>query len=333
MKFEKDERSELFEKTEISDVFFTEYISEASPVAVKIYIYLLYYTKYNKEISLNDLPKILGITYNDMNTGLEYLVNRRLMIRKNSGYTLTSLETIELHKLYKPKIGFTAEEIKNNSENQYKEKTIQAINDKYFQGMMSTSWYNDILLWFKKYGFSEAVMLALFEQGYKNGAVQHRNYLLAVADSWAANKVKTHNDLESYYTKLDKLNILEKKIKRSLKIRRSLSVYEVDMIKRWMIEFGYNFDIIELALAETIKISNPSFKYVDKILEDWHEKGLKTKTDIKNNQEEYNKKSVNKNNINKNTKSNESINKKGQVTNKSGRVKKTRFTKIEEMYD
>ena len=76
MKFEKDERSELFEITEISNVFFTEYIAEAPAVAVKVYIYLLYYTKYNKEISLNDLPKILGITYNEMNNALEYWINR-----------------------------------------------------------------------------------------------------------------------------------------------------------------------------------------------------------------------------------------------------------------
>lgn len=327
MKFEKDERSELFEKTEISDVFFTEYIAEIPPIALKVYIYLLYYTKYNNDISLNDLPKILGISYGEMNTALEYLVNKGIMIRKSSGYTLSSLETIELHKLYKPKIGLTAEEIKKNSKDQYKEKTIQAINDKYFQGMMSTSWYNDILLWFKKYNFSEAVMLALFEQGYKNGAVQHRNYLLAVADSWAANNVKTHNDLDKYYIKLDKLNILEKDIKRALKIRRSLSTFESDMIERWSIEFCYEFDIIKLALAETIKISNPSFKYVDKILEDWHSKGLKTKEDIEENQKQHEQK------YRKTTSSNEKVNKKGQVTNKSGRVKKERFKKIEEMYD
>ena len=327
MKFEKDERSELFEKTEISDVFFTEYIAEIPPIALKVYIYLLYYTKYNNDISLNDLPKILGISYGEMNTALEYLVNKGIMIRKSSGYTLSSLETIELHKLYKPKIGLTAEEIKKNSKDQYKEKTIQAINDKYFQGMMSTSWYNDILLWFKKYNFSEAVMLALFEQGYKNGAVQHRNYLLAVADSWAANNVKTHNDLDKYYIKLDKLNILEKDIKRALKIRRSLSTFESDMIERWSIEFCYEFDIIKLALAETIKISNPSFKYVDKILEDWHSKGFKTKEDIEENQKQHEQK------YRKTTSSNEKVNKKGQVTNKSGRVKKERFKKIEEMYD
>ncbi len=323
MKFEQDERSELFEKTEISDVFFTEYIAETPPVAVKVYIYLLYYTKYNKDISLNDLPKILGITYGEMNSALEYLSDKGIMTRKEYSYTLNSLETIELHKLYKPKIGLTAEEIKKNSKDQYKEKTIQAINDKYFQGMMSTSWYNDILLWFKKYKFTEEVMLALFEQGYKNGAVQHRNYLLAVADSWAANKVRTHSDLDTYYMKLDKLNLLERDIKRALKIKRSLSSYESDIIERWAVEFCYDFDIINLALAETVKISNPSFKYVDRILEDWHKNELTTKIEV----EKYNENNRKKRSQYKN------VNSKGQTTNKSGRVKKKRFENIEEMYD
>lgn len=329
MKFSKDERSELFEKTEISDIFFTEYIAEAPPVAIKLYIYLLYYTKYNKEISLNDLPKILGISYSDMNFALDYWTNKGVLVRKNSEYSIVPVEQIEFEKLYKPKIGLSPADIASNAKAQYMEKTIQAINDKYFQGMMSTSWYNDILLWFKKYKFSEEVMLALFEQGYKNGAVQHRNYLQAIAVSWANNNVKTYKDLDNYYQKLDKFNILTKKIKRSLKIKRELSSFEEDMIRRWSVDLGYDFDVINLALAETVKISNPSFKYIDKILDDWADKKLKTVDDIKKYTEDFNKRQSDfqklKSSLNNNNKFNKSKSDKG--------LSKQKFDNLNDYYD
>lgn len=317
MKFTRDDRSELFEKTEISDVFFTEYIAEMPPVAVKIYIYLLYYIKYNKDISLNDLPKILSISYGDMNSSLDYLVNRGLLIRKNSEYTIKPVEDLELNKLFKPKIGLSVAQIEKNLKNQNIENTITAINDKYFQGIMSTSWYNDIVFWFKKYKFSEEVMLALFQQGYKNGAVQHRNYLQSIADTWSKNNVTTYKDLDCYYEKLDKFNIIAKKVKKALKIRRELTSFEDEYIKRWVLEYNYDFDIIELALSETIKISNPSFKYIDKILSNWYDKMLKTPDDVA----EYNRTQKEKQQFTK------------DIKQKNNKISKQTFNNLSDFYD
>ena len=51
---------------------------------------------------------------------------------------------------------------------------IEAINNMFFQGIMSPSWYSDIDLWFKKFEFDEEVMIALFRYCFDKSAL-HKN--------------------------------------------------------------------------------------------------------------------------------------------------------------
>ena len=66
---------------------------------------------------------------------------------------------MEVDKLYKPKVALSAETLKQTAQNQYRAKAIENINNEFFQGIMSPSWYSDIDLWFKKYEFDEQLLL------------------------------------------------------------------------------------------------------------------------------------------------------------------------------
>ena len=61
MKLEKNSNSMLFSSTEIPDVFFTEYMSQANGDFIKVYLCLLFLSKYDKDINLNDLSKKIDI--------------------------------------------------------------------------------------------------------------------------------------------------------------------------------------------------------------------------------------------------------------------------------
>ena len=47
MKLEQNQKNLLFEKTEIPDIFFNEYLSMANGDFVKVYLYMLFLSKYN----------------------------------------------------------------------------------------------------------------------------------------------------------------------------------------------------------------------------------------------------------------------------------------------
>jgi len=281
MKLEQSDSSLIFSTTSLPDVFFTEYLSYANGDYVKIYLYMLFLSKYNKDIRVNDLAKKLQIPLKTVQEGIKFWEEQSIITKKNTGYILNNLQEMELHKLYNPKITSSPEELEKTAKSQYRAKAIENINNQFFQGIMSPSWYSDIDLWFKKYQFDEEVMNALFQYCFDRSAL-HRNYIQTVAEAWAQNKIKTFNDLEQYYEKQEKLKSIGKTISKKLNLNRQLSQYEEGYISRWNIDYGYNFDVIELALKKTTSKTSFNFDYLDKMLTDWHDRNLKTTTDVQN---------------------------------------------------
>ena len=279
MKLEQSDLSLLFSSTNLPDIFFTEYLSQISGDALKVYLYITFLAKYNKDIRLNDLSKKLELPLKTIQESIKYLEDQSLITKKNTGYIINNIQEIELHKLYTPKVTSSPEELEKIAQNKQRAKAIDSINNQFFQGIMSPSWYSDIDLWFKKYSFDEEVMIALFQYCFNRSAL-HRNYIQAVAEAWFKNNIKTYNDLDKYYEKQEKLNTLQKTISKKLGITRHLSQYEEGYIEKWNIDYGYNLDIIEIALKKTTSKSNPNFDYLDKLLTDWHDRNLKTSNDI-----------------------------------------------------
>lgn len=281
MKLEQNDKPLLFSYTELPDIFFTEYLSQLPGDYIKVYLYLIFLSKYGKDIKINDLSKKLELPLKTIQDAIKYLEEESLLIKKNTGFIICNLQEIELHKLYNPKVTSSPEQMQKTAENQYRAKAIENINNEFFQGIMSPSWYGDIDLWFRKYNFDEEVMIALFRYCFNRSAL-HRNYIQAVADAWAKNNIKTFNDLDVYYEKQEKLNKLSKIISKKLGITRQLSQYEEAYIEKWNIEYSYSLEIIEIALKKTTSKANPNFDYLDKLLTDWHERKFTTVDEIQN---------------------------------------------------
>lgn len=279
MKLEYKDKSILFSYTEIPDIFFTEYLSCASGDFIKIYLCLVFLSKYDKDIKITDLSKKLNLPFNVIQAGLTFWEENGVITKKPNGYILNSLQELELHKSYTPNLTLTPEAIEKNSKNQYRAKAIESINNLYFQGIMSPSWYSDIDLWFKKYEFDEQVMVALFDYCFGKSAL-HKNYVQTVAEAWSKNNIKTYNDLENYYQKHDNMNKIKKAICKKLGRYTSLTEFEEEYIEKWILEYGYDLNVINIALKKTTSKSNPNFAYLDKLLSDWHERKLKTPSEI-----------------------------------------------------
>ena len=281
MKLEQNDLLPLFSNTNIPDIFFTEYLPEANGDFVKVYLYILFLSKYDKDIKVNDLCKKLGLSLKVIQDAIKYWEDQNVLVRKNTGFVFNSLQELELHHLYKPRVSLSAEQIQKSAESQKRAKTIEYINNKFFSGLMPTTWYPDIELWFKKYEFDDEVMIALFEYCFDKSAL-HRNYIQAVADAWSKNLVKSYNDLELYYSRQEKVNKVANMIIKKLNISRALSVYEFNYVEKWVVDFAFSFDIIEIALKRTTSKANFSFEYIDKLLTDWHDRKFTTPEQVQN---------------------------------------------------
>jgi len=231
MRLEQNDLPLLFSTTQIPDIFFTEYLSQSNGDHIKIYLYLTFLSKYGKDIKINDLSKKLALPVPIIQEAIKYWEDLGVVTKKNTGYILNNIQEIELHKLYKPKIALSEEDQLKTAQNQYRSKAIENINNEFFQGIMSPSWYSDIDLWFKKYSFDEEVMIALFRYCFNRSAL-HRNYIQTVADAWHKNKIQTYNDLDKYYEKQEKLATICKSISKKLGYTRQLTQYEEAYVEK-----------------------------------------------------------------------------------------------------
>lgn len=279
MKFEQKERPMLFSETVIPDLFFTEYLSQIPGDYVKIYLQILFLSKYNKDIKVNDLSKTLTLPFKTISEGTKFLEESGLIIKKGTGYVMVDIQEEILNRLYKPNLILSPEKVEQNSKNKSRLKAIQHINNEYFQGTMGPVWLSCIDLWFNKFNFDEQVMIALFGYCHDRGAL-HKNYVQTVAEAWGAKKIKTWPQLEAYYQGQEKLLQIKKSIAKKMGKRNGLTQYEEAYIEKWVTEYKYEMDVIEIALRRTTFNSNPNFEYINNIITDWHERNLKTPAEV-----------------------------------------------------
>lgn len=279
MKLSQEDKSLLFYSTELPDVFFTDYLSEASGDNIKVFLHILFQSKYNSDFNMSDVSKSLGLDFNVVQDSFKYWEDKGILLKKPDGYVVKNLQEIELNKLYSPKVTMSPEQSIKTSENKFRENTIQNINKQFFQNTMSPSWYNDISFWFEKYKFEEEVMFALFNYCFENHAL-HRNYVQTVAEDWSNKGVHSFYDLDLLFQKQDKKQAIGKDISKKLNLYRNLTSFEEEYVSKWVDSYNYNMDIINLALKKSTSSGSVNFKYIDKVITDWHEKDLRTPQEV-----------------------------------------------------
>ena len=74
MKLEQGDKSMIFETIEIPNIFFSEYLGGMTGDYIKLYLYLIFLSKYNGDININDLSKKLALPINVINDGMKQVL-------------------------------------------------------------------------------------------------------------------------------------------------------------------------------------------------------------------------------------------------------------------
>ena len=215
MKLTQSDLPLLFSETVIPDIFFAEYLSQMPATSVKVYLYIIFLSKYEKDAKLNDLSKNLALPLKDINDAFTYLEENGFIIRKENGFIISNLQEQTLNKLYKPNLTMSPEKVADIAKNKARAKIIEHINNTYFSGIMGPSWYNNIDIWLTKYNFDDQVLISLFDYCFRRSALNMK-YVQTVAEAWGSNKIQTWEDLDSYYQKQDALVKIKKTIAKKL---------------------------------------------------------------------------------------------------------------------
>ena len=106
MKLEQNDKSILFSITSIPDIFITEYLNNMPGDYLKLYLYLIFLSKYNHEVNVNNLSKKLSLSINTISDGIKYLEKEGFILRKPNGYIIIDLQEKTLNNLYTLKMLF-----------------------------------------------------------------------------------------------------------------------------------------------------------------------------------------------------------------------------------
>ena len=202
------------------------------------------------------------------------------------GYYLVDLQEKEIADLYTPKVSANKEMIEvSQKKNTKREKTINDIESMYFAGNMKAEWYKKIILWFEKYNFSNEAMLGIFSHCFVD-EVKPIAYVETVVKSMADKGVITINDLSKQIISYDKKAKIIKFVKTELNLHKALTKPQERIVEKWIFDYQYDKEQIKLVIDKTINAQNAGFNYLDKIITEWYENGLKTPEEIINYEKE-----------------------------------------------
>jgi DnaD/phage-associated family protein len=228
----------------------------------------------------------LGFSAKKVAELLQQLQSEGLISVSQQDIRLEDIKAKELERRFRPKeTAPPSDIIEREKEHEGREQIVNEINMTFFQGTMTYTWYELIDYWFDHYGFEPAVMYSLFQEAANANALRTTAYIRRIAEDWSQAGIKTYDQLSVYYERF-----LEKKQLQALvakNLRRRLSEPDNRLISNWMDEYGYAADIVEQALEKLTGASNPSVKYLDSILSEWHAQGLQTVEEILEYEQKY----------------------------------------------
>jgi DnaD/phage-associated family protein len=172
---------------------------------------------------------------------------------------------------------YSADQIKHFQQNEDIQQ-ILFVTEAYLGKTLSVSEINTLLFFYDELHFPIELIEYLIEYCVSKGS-KSINYIKKTALAWAEEEITTVSQAKAS-TNLYSKNCYTIFNAFGIKGRNPVE-FEVNYINKWTNEYAFTLDIIHNACTRTLKQTHqPSFEYADKILTDWHNKGVKHMDDV-----------------------------------------------------
>ncbi len=273
---------------------FVDYcMKDANPTYIAVYIYGFRqcFSK-NPKGKVADVAAALGILESDVVRAWQYWERRgvvSLSYNSESDMTDFSVTFSDLSSFSEAQKEENGEE-KSAEKPPYKLSDVtkarnkdMALSEMYTHAEMIMAkplTQNDILTLYSLYdwlGMPVEVILMIIEHAVSLGKKSMR-YIETIALSWSENGITTADAATEYLSSFEKAGKMKRRFKKLLGISgRDLTETEAGLLASWSEGLGFSDEMIRLAYEKTVmKTGKVSFNYMNAILKDWAEKGIKT---------------------------------------------------------
>lgn len=292
--------------TVISNTFIDYYMPHAHGEFVKIYLYLLRCLQGGQnQLDLAEIADVFDCTESDILRTLRYWEGQRLVVLsgKDSSTSIDFLEPMIPEKTpvfsrqenatikkvnasptekeplvpQKPEKSITRDRVKELKGNEDVRQML-FVAEQYMGTTLSPTVIDELLYIYDHLHFSIDLIDYLIEYCVSKGS-SDIHYIKKVAFSWfeagidtvTKAKLETTTYHRNYFTILKAFGITN----------RNPIPSEIHTIDHWLKDYGFTMDILTEACSRTVaSTGKANFKYADKILSGWKEKGVKHLTDI-----------------------------------------------------
>lgn len=129
-----------------------------------------------------------------------------------------------------------------------------------------------------KYGWSTDFILIFLQLCFERGQNTLQKYQ-PIAKKVYENGIYAVDELVSFMNDLDWIQYKVSEVKKCVGQYGGVTRPQREMYLKWHRLWKFSHEVIMRAAEETVRTNNPSFKYIDGVLQDWHQKGVENVQD------------------------------------------------------
>lgn len=274
----------------VSADFIENKMPDANGAYVKVYLYILSLAVKNSEEENSVIAKKLNLLESDVVNAIEYWRENGVISYSNGSVTFgtSTVQPAEEEKNTPEHVQTPQKDvIKLMSENRTL-SDLCVLAQEILAKPLTTS-ETETLFWFYDYlGFSAEVIAMLLEYCVSKDK-RNMAYIEKVAISWHENGITTMDSVESYISDEQEKKTYTYELKKLFGIDgRNWSKSEDVYLKTWHDDYDMSIDMIALAYEYCIISTNKlSFPYMNKIIENWYQKNIRTIEEAEKDRENF----------------------------------------------
>ena len=252
------------------------YLAVASGAQIKVILCLIRFA--GMPLTEKEIARQCRLSEEEVTSAIGFWTKEKVLVRRGSTLCLHTPETVQ--EITLPV--YTGEEILALSES---DRTFGQILEE-TQGMLGKILsHNDASVLYGIYdnlGFSGDMVMQLLAFCTASGKKNFR-YIERVAIDWHDRGIDSFEKADAYIRYLEQVHSDEARVAQAFGIEgRALSKKEKEHILRWRSEMDFSFDMIGEAYDICVdRKGKLSFPYINGILSDWYQRGIKAPEDIK----------------------------------------------------
>lgn len=275
--------------TPIENIFINDFMPIADGNFVKIY--LLGYKLARESGGLRNfdfsyIADLLGLIESDVIRGIEYWIKVGILKKEeleDGSYNIIflSLKKIYVENLYAPKlVEDTPKKITDIIDDEENAKIISTA-DYFYRNRLTSSQRLDICSWREVYAMPSEMIEEAIWYSTEVKKKDSPSYAEGVIRNWASNNIRTKELAQESYREFDSRVHRLMKIKNLIGLsNRAYNEVDFETVNNWFDKLNMSMELVEEACKRCINTNNPNLGYVNKILNSWYEKGIKTPDEI-----------------------------------------------------